>query len=411
VLGIRPRHIIVITATAAVGSGFLVFIFSPRAILWHAEWDQSRGRWNAALERIAPLIRTERYATRANRIAARSLSHLGRIVESETCFARAGSLNVDDLRLRANGLVQLGRDFEAATTFDTILHDRPDDPDAVQKLASLRFRRGETNEAIALAERLTSLPGQAATGYALLATMHQVRGNLRDAVACFEKVVELNPTVSGLPVTAEMVYRDLAANMIDIGEPARAIPYAEHALTLNRDASGQCLLARIYLHAMRHSEAHDAWQEALRIDPNCQEALLGLGKLALEQGEPNRAASYLGRVVQLSPDDHAARYMLAQAFSRLQQTGAAQVEFQRAKELREEEERRFLDNRRTNRAADSPRAQYSRALDDLRQGHHASAIGRLRTISRAHPDFVEASRLLRHLELQSSPPIPGAQRP
>jgi tetratricopeptide (TPR) repeat protein len=381
----------------------------PPATFWWAEWDQSQARWQAALHRVVTLIPSERYGPRANRIAARSLFHLGRIPESEACFARGGALPIDDQRLRADGLIQLGRGFEAATLLETVLQERPEDPVALQRLASLRFRQGSLHEALALAERLIALPAHAATGYALLATMHQERGNLRDAVVCFEKALEINPTLNGLPVVEEMVYEDLAANLIDIGEPERAIPYAERALALKNDASTQCLLARAYLHATRNSQARSAWLQALRIDPNCAEALLGLGRLALEQSEPDRAVSYLAKVVQLNPSDHASRYMLGQAYARLNNDDLARIEFEKAKTLREEEERRLIDGGNTHMYAEGPRVQFKLALDELRQGHRENALGRLRVIARKYPNFVEASRVLQRIEQETT--HPQTQRP
>ncbi len=62
-------------------------------------------------------------------------------------------------------------------------------------------------------------------------------------------------------------------------------------------------MARLYLRDPRG--AIEAWEEAVRLNPRQYEALLNIGIVAVELGDPQRAREALARFVEIAP---AARY-------------------------------------------------------------------------------------------------------
>jgi tetratricopeptide (TPR) repeat protein len=69
-----------------------------------------------------------------------------------------------------------------------------------------------------------------------------------------------------------------------------------------RSAAGHLLAAYIHFSSRDMASARDAFQRVLAIDPDHPRALLGLARLALEDGHPEAAAPHLRRALQYHPD-------------------------------------------------------------------------------------------------------------
>jgi tetratricopeptide (TPR) repeat protein len=69
-----------------------------------------------------------------------------------------------------------------------------------------------------------------------------------------------------------------------------------------RSAAGHLLAAYLHFSSREMGPARDAFQRVLALDPDHPRALLGLARLALEEGHPDAAAPYLRRALEYHPD-------------------------------------------------------------------------------------------------------------
>ena len=108
------------------------------------------------------------------------------------------------LRLQGQLFELLGRDPEARSAYTALLERRPDDLIALNNLAMVLSRLGESERAVALAERVSALaPGNAAV-YDTYAETLRAADRPADAVAAARKAVELAPNEESFAVTLGM---------------------------------------------------------------------------------------------------------------------------------------------------------------------------------------------------------------
>lgn len=120
------------------------------------------------------------------------------------------------------------------------------------------------------------------------------------APACYRRVAEAAPSRSD---RAEALRRagDLAAANAAYREAAAADP---------ADAALRARWGRLFLEAHQSADAEALFQEALALDGNQIDALLGLAELAMDRFEPD-AQRRLARVLELDPGQADARLLLA----------------------------------------------------------------------------------------------------
>lgn len=120
-------------------------------------------------------------------------------------------------------------------------------------------------------------------------------------------------------LNAGIVFRDL-------GKDLEAFTLFEKAAALApKDLDVQVTYGRAALQARRHGRAQAAFQVALGIDRAHPGALLGQGKLELQNGNPKEAAQFLEMLTKLKPSLSLGWFYLAQAYE-------AAGQFQRAEE-------------------------------------------------------------------------------
>lgn len=92
----------------------------------------------------------------------------------------------------------------------------------------------------------------------------------------------------------------------------RAIEFASNQGNRKVLADAYHTLGSIYGELARSSEAEAAYRRALEINPESDEALLGLGHLCLENGETEKAEALFHQALVLKDDNVGARFHLAQ---------------------------------------------------------------------------------------------------
>lgn len=230
-----------------------------------------------------------------------------------------------DLRAEAaNLLYLLGQRFEAESTARQALELDPENARALELLAEMLVNRAMAaggdakglREGVALYERLAALPDADVEVWQMLANLHLELGDTDAAVAAAERLVELRPGDAG-------ALRMLVRSQVQAARPADAIrsmaeylignprldpegPEAQHTLgwmsKLVRDEQAWPIIAE-HGQALREAQPDLAMLHGL------------VGEALLRTGDNEGAAASLERSIELSiGDDAESRFFLATAY-------------------------------------------------------------------------------------------------
>ena len=153
------------------------------------------------------------------------------------------------------------------------------------------LRSGDYNGAIALMSELVAAEPDAAEHYNFRATIHRMRGHLREAVADYRRALELAPQ-------SPQTYAGLAEVYLQMRDYDAAREQSEHALQLApRDGSAHFLLGQIAHRQGEWDEAVTALERALKLritQPTSRLlARLWLALDTLRLGREDEAAQHL----------------------------------------------------------------------------------------------------------------------
>lgn len=155
-----------------------------------------------------------------------------------------------------------------------------------------------------------------------------------------------------------------------------------------------------------HDGARNAFEAGIREAPGDATARLLLGRLLLDQGQPEAAVVHLEKTCQLDPQLAGAFYALSQAQSRLGLAGAAQESLQRFQELKRKEQTELdvenvsLDDAKTMQAL-AASFHIEMAGLSLKQRQPAPAEAHLRQAVRIDPEEPHGREMLASLLLQT----------
>lgn len=125
-------------------------------------------------------------------------------------------------------------------------------------------------------------------------------------------------------------------------EYTRAIATYEQALELHPQITSHLRIGEIYLAQGRYELAEEEFQEAYRLDPQEEEALLGLGSVAAATGDEEEALERWREVLALDETNREAHYRLGRAYIGRSQWSAAQEELEKAARYGEGEAHFYL---------------------------------------------------------------------
>ena len=393
----------------------LIFLCALLAVGWVWHKDRLLRRARAAFER-GEWYEATAYARmhlssypdndEARKIAARSLGKHGLWTEVDTMYASLSSPGADDLAQWGDALVRLKRWFDAARVFEQLLVLKPDDPHAVQQLAVLRVKQGRELDGIALAQRLAAVPDRAATGYAMLATLHQQRDNLIGAIDCWKRVIELDPQSETLPrsIPPEKVRQDLATCMLKLGRWEEALPYLEFVEQFRPD-DAQVLFLRgwAWLHQGEAEQALEHWERTLRMSPDSCDVLTKLGELKLQLGDVVEALELLERAVAIRPEDSQIHAALANGYRQRGDQELSRKHMARSKELRKLEERRTRSDLFLKLDPASVQGKLVKSAQLARDGKWQEAELWVREVLRENEENSTAQRLLQDIAARRVP--------
>ncbi len=200
------------------------------------------------------------------------------------------------------------------------------------------------------------------------------------------------------PHVAAEVREELAQLLVDQGFPQEALEVLKEAPPWLRNAPSCRTIEAAALWAVhRKTEARRLVEAALAEDPHHVPALRLVGKMFLDEDEPQQAVPCLRRALELRPHDEKARHMLADAYRAAGEPAQAEAEQKKFAEtvglLREVARLgRIAHNQPWNVEV---RLQNARILGYL--GRLGEARNWVRSALAADPDSAEARKLLRAL--------------
>jgi tetratricopeptide (TPR) repeat protein len=269
--------------------------------LANAQRDYERGDVVRALAQAQDHLLKRPWSKDAALLSGRCLSRLDFAEDAEPYYRRAGSLSLGDLHQRAMGLMRGNHRERAIRAYEEILEGYPTDILALRRLAGIQITQSNEAAVMKLADRLTQIPQGAAIGYTLRGTVEHSRRNRLEAVAAYERVLEIDPELHVMPFPRQIFWSELASDMIGLGRLNDANEYLNRALAGEKDAPLMCVLGKVYDLQGDRTEAERCFRKAAEWEPKDYNPHVYFGRLALHDGRTDAALEHFEKAVSLAP--------------------------------------------------------------------------------------------------------------
>jgi tetratricopeptide (TPR) repeat protein len=286
------------------------------------------------LEHALNHLERQPWSREAALLAARCLSRLDYADQAEPYFGRAGTLSLGDLQIRAYGMVRGPHPERAIPVFQEILDRSPGNVTAMRRLAAVLLARNDKEQLLKLADQLDRAPGGEVVGSMLRGVVYHNEGNPQQAVAAFERVLQLDPDLHEMPASRGILWNHLALDLVECGRIEDAARYLTQALTNSPDSALMDLLGQTYFVRGEMEEAERCYRQAAVLDPGNYSPHLNLAKLAVQRTRREEALKHLDQARLLAPRQYSVLYNLASVYRQLGKAAEAEGVQQTIKELR-----------------------------------------------------------------------------
>lgn len=211
--------------------------------------------------------------------------------------AGTGGVNAHALAAKLEEGIQLHRSGNlavAATVYEQVLEDVPEQPDALHLMGVVRHQSGDHEGAIDLIKRSIKQKPKNADAYSNLGAAETAVGDLDAAAKSFKRAIKLNPG-----------FVDAHANLA--------------AIAVRRGAD---------------EEAIRSFRKAQSLSPQEPRFMMRLAELYLKHDQYNDAVTWFERYLSVAVDDADAHNNLAYALDSLYRLDEAEVHYRRAAELK-----------------------------------------------------------------------------
>lgn len=203
--------------------------------------------------------------------AANDVQHaLGAYQSAAAADPAYAPANVAAVRLQ----VQYGKPEEALALVQKLVAANPSSGEAQLQLGRLLLRKGDFAGAAAALEKAAELLPTSAEAHARLGTAYQYTGRSPQALAAYKKAVELDPQNLEFPVTYGLLLGMAGQHEAGVAQLQRVTQSAT-----NKSADPWINLGWIYRNMTppKVDEAVAAYRKALEINPQNEQAALGIG--------------------------------------------------------------------------------------------------------------------------------------
>jgi tetratricopeptide (TPR) repeat protein len=279
---------------------------SPESLYKEAGAAYDRRDFVQAIHLYEQLVQMRPDSVEARTDFGVALAHVGRYVDAVTQYHEALQHDPKNPVVRLNLALAWYKQAEFVKAADELAGLRKDHPEGQQSLyllADCYLRLGENREAISLLQpAYDANPDDRAVDYALGTALIR-DGQVEKGGVVIDRIMNSGDT--------GVVNLLIGAAQLAGGDPKTAVATIRKALDTDANLPGGWSL---YAQALQENgeieEAKDAFQRALRADPNDYDANLRLGALLRHGGNFQEAAAYLQRALELRPASVAARYQV-----------------------------------------------------------------------------------------------------
>ena len=249
-------------------------------------------------------------------------------LESEARLRRLAGISLLSCYLATSELdqaVELGR---------TLKQSFPGDPDVLYQLASVYSRLWNQTVSEIVAKSPDSFRVHQIAAEAL-----ESQGNHQQAIKEYRRAVESNPKA---PHLHYRIGRLLLADGKNADTDTKALESFKQELAVNpQDALTHYEMGEIFRRKRDSVVARTHYQHAIELSAQLVEARVGLGKLYLDEQQPEKALKELEQAVSQDPRNAQAHYTLMLAYRDLGRTEQAQKEFAVFQGLEKEKTQNF----------------------------------------------------------------------
>jgi tetratricopeptide (TPR) repeat protein len=302
--------------------------------LGEARRAEARGDLALGLQRALDHLVRQPWSHEAALVAARCLSRLDYADEAEEYYRRASPLSLSDLQIRAYGLVRGPHPERAIPAYHEILERSPENVTAMRRLAAVLLARNDAKDLLGLADRLHQIPAGRVIGEMLRGVVYHNRKNPRQAVAAFEKVLELDPELGEMPASHGLFWNHFTA---DLAASGRLEDVRRHLTKLLENTPEAGLMNRLgeTLFLQGDLDAAEHWfRQAAELDPASYAPHWNLAKLAIQRRHRGEALEHLNRARIRAPGQYAVLYNLASVYRQLGQSAEAEQVQEAIRQLR-----------------------------------------------------------------------------
>ena len=285
-----------------------------------------QGKFAQAVLALRQALKLKPNLLNADSLLAMSLSELGHYDEAlpglQTGFRRSS----DPALRRMIGLqlqrsyTGLQRDREAVEVTLELTRLYPQDPEVLYHAGRL-----SANFAYLTMRRLSQVAPTSVWMRQAAGETYESQGHHDLAIREYRQVLALDPRRPGIHFR---LGRALLSR-----SPTEALKEFEQELELDpTNANAAYELAEIHRKAGQLDKAHEFFEIALKHYPDFEEAQIGLGRVLIALGKPDRALTHLRKAISLNPENEVSYYQLSQvhkALGNVVEQQNALVEFQR----------------------------------------------------------------------------------
>jgi len=301
-------------------------------------------------------------------------------------------------------LYETGKTDEAETACRQIIQTTPADPNVLQLLALIAFRRKNYEEAEKIVLQAIASNRRAAEYHNDLGNIYMAQGRLEPAEKCFREAMKLKPRyatpVASLGLLLAMLgkyreaadayqkaielapdrpefHRNFGYLLVAMSRPEQAIEHYRKTLLLKPDSPEILInIAEAYKIQRKFNEAAAAGLEAIKLDPQNTRTLLFMGDIYKDQDQAENAIPFYRQTLVVDPGSVYAHMRLGHALYRQGKTAESRSHFQKAVKLDPENLEAKLGNcigqiqliHRSTEEIFQARENYRKALEELCNG-------------------------------------------
>jgi tetratricopeptide (TPR) repeat protein len=312
----RGTHLSLVAVLVALSAATVWNVTRSHALV-AARRAYTRGDLVICLQHSLDHLRRQPWSREAALLAAHCLNRLDYAEPAETYYHRAGDLSVNDLQIRAYGLVRGPHPERAIRVFHEILARSPDNVTAMRRLAAILLAQNQTEQLLALATRLDHTSDGAVIGATLRGVVYHHDKNPQAAVLAFERVLELDPELRGIPLDRNLFWVQFADDLVSSGRIDDARRHLLKAVTKAPDSQLLNRLGQTYFLQGALDDAERCFRETVELAPTDYAAHANLAKLSIQRHDREAALKQLNHARALAPRQYSVLYSLVSVYRQL----------------------------------------------------------------------------------------------